>query len=506
MRRTYHGLVADWLIAHGGDREGEYLGVIAAHLEQGGRAVEARLYYQRAGDQAAAGYANEEAVGYYSKSLALTSEDNLEGQLTLLSARERVNELQGDREAQRQDLEALTGLMEKLDDHQHRAEVEVRWARYAERIGAHGRAIASAQRAAQLAEEAGASEVAVGAYNIWARALWKQGGPLQARQQAEEGLALAQEAGDLRGEQAVLITLGSIAWETGDLDRSLSFYERSLHIAREIGDRRGEAETLNNLGAVAASREDYLLTQDYLKQCLKIVRTIGNRQLEGSILGNLGLIAARLGEYQLAQEYYEGGLSISREVGDRRSEGIKLSNLGWLAAKQGAYDLAKERLEQSLGIARESNLVWLEAECLTGLGHTWWGLGEGLKAETAYWAGLALDRELGQHHRGTEPLAGLARVALANGELETAMARVEEVLAYITTSGSLAGAEEPHRITLTCYQVLEAAGDPRAAAVLEIGYTELARQADSLPSERARKRFLETIPWHRELVEAWEAE
>jgi class 3 adenylate cyclase/tetratricopeptide (TPR) repeat protein len=505
VRRVYHGLVADWLIAQGGERGGEYLGVIATHLERGGREAEARIYYQRSGDQAAASYANEEAVRSYGQAIALTPENDPESHLLLLLARERVNELRGDREAQRMDLEALTALMDQMDNHKKRAEVEVRWARYAERIGAHARAIESAEQAANLARGAGAVEVAVAAHNTWARALWKGGAPAQARTQAEAGLAMAREAGDLRGERKVLITLGSIAWETGDLDLSLSLYERSLHIAREVGDRRGEAETLNNLGAVAASRENYLLTQDYLKQCLKIVHEIGNRQLEGSVLGNLGLIAARLGEYKLAREYYERGLLISREVGDRRSEGIKLSNLGWLAAKRGAYPLAKENLEQSLGIARASNLVWLEAECLTGLGHTWSGLGEGLKAEAAYWSALALDRELGQDHRGTEPLAGLARVALANGDLEEALARVEEILAYTAQSGSLAGAEEPHRITLTCYRVLKAVQDPRAAAILEAGYTELQRQADSLPSSTARKRYLENIPWHRELVEARES-
>ncbi len=503
MRRIYHGLVADWLIEQQGEREGEYSGLIAAHLDQAGRQAEARAYYQLAGDQAAAGYANEEAVGFYTKALALTPDLDNEERYELLLARERVNELQGDQEAQRIDLEALAALAGNLEIDRQRAVVAVRWAKYAERIGSHDQAIRSARLAIKLAEGPDDRAVAVAAHNLWARALWKQGAAAQARQQADIGLALAEDTGDLQGKRALLGTLGSIAWETGDFDLSLSLYEQSLHLARQAGDRRGEAETLNNLGAISANREDYLLTQDYLRQCLKIVREIGNLQLEGSILGNLGLVAARLGEYMLAQDYYEDGLAISREVGDRRSEGIKLSNLGWLAAQKGEYSQAKEHLEQSLGIARESNLVWLEAECLTGLGHAWWGMGEGLKAEGVYWAALNLNREQGQHHRATDPLAGLARVALANGDLKAALARVEEILDHLDARGSLAGAEEPHRVTLTCYQVLMATGDPRAAAVLEAGYAELQQQVDRLPSETARRRFLDNIPWNRALAEAW---
>ena len=52
LRRVYHGLVADWLIQQAGERLGEFVGVIADHLERAGRADEAIDYLLRAGDQA----------------------------------------------------------------------------------------------------------------------------------------------------------------------------------------------------------------------------------------------------------------------------------------------------------------------------------------------------------------------------------------------------------------------------------------------------------------------
>ncbi len=75
LRRVYHGLVADWLIERtgerGGERAGEIAGLIGEHLELAGRAVEAAGYLGRAAVDAAAKFANEEAIRYYRRALAL---------------------------------------------------------------------------------------------------------------------------------------------------------------------------------------------------------------------------------------------------------------------------------------------------------------------------------------------------------------------------------------------------------------------------------------------------
>jgi hypothetical protein len=74
LRRIYHGLVADWLIERGGERAGEITGLIGEHLELAGRAAEAADYLGRAAVLAAAKFANEEAIRYYRRALALRQE------------------------------------------------------------------------------------------------------------------------------------------------------------------------------------------------------------------------------------------------------------------------------------------------------------------------------------------------------------------------------------------------------------------------------------------------
>ena len=89
VRKAYHGLVAEWLIQHGGERTSEYTGLIADHLELAGKYEQAAIYLYQAGEGAAKRYANDEAVEYFSRALALTPEDDLGGRFDLLLARKR---------------------------------------------------------------------------------------------------------------------------------------------------------------------------------------------------------------------------------------------------------------------------------------------------------------------------------------------------------------------------------------------------------------------------------
>jgi class 3 adenylate cyclase/predicted ATPase len=71
VRQAYHALVAEWLIEHTGDRKEEFTGLIADHLEQAGKETEAYHYLVKAGKEAAAKYANGEAIHSFKRALEL---------------------------------------------------------------------------------------------------------------------------------------------------------------------------------------------------------------------------------------------------------------------------------------------------------------------------------------------------------------------------------------------------------------------------------------------------
>lgn len=80
------------------------------------------------------------------------------------------------------------------------------------------------------------------------------------------------------------------------------------------------------------------------------------------------------------------------------------------------------------------------------------------------------------------------------------------MLAYFANGGTLDGTDEPLRISLTCYQVLQATGDLRAAEVLATAHATLTEQAAKISDAQMRRSFLENVPYHRAIAEAWAAQ
>jgi predicted ATPase/class 3 adenylate cyclase len=484
---------------------GHYLDLLAYHYDRSANLKKRREYLRRAGEAAAARYANVAALDYLNRALELTPEADAAERFGLLLVREQVENLQGARDAQAQDLAALEALADALGDDGYRAEVALRRANYAYRVGDSPAAIAAAALAVDLGQATGAHALAVGAYRQWAWALLRQGDYAAARAQATASLLLARSAGDRRGEGLVLGTLGAVAWYEGDYAAARAAYEQSLQLCREIGNRQGEGLVLGNLGLAASAQGDYAAARAAYEQSLRICREIGDRMGEGWALGVLGDAALSAGDYAAARAVYEQSLPIRREVGDRQGESWALGSLGLTIHSQGDHGAARTYGDQALQLARAIGERDWEAFALTVIGHTWLGDDRAIDAAAAYQEALGIRRALNQPNRAVESLAGLARVALAHGEITQAQAYVEEILVYLR-GGSLDGAAEPLRIYLTCYEVLCAAHDPRVEAVLTAGYSLLQERAARINDEPTRRMFLEQVPYHRELLAAWAAE
>ena len=104
-----------------------------------------------------------------------------------------------------------------------------------------------------------------------------------------------------------------------------------------------------------------------------------------------------------------------------------------------------------------------------------------------------------------DDLAGLARVALAQGHTGQALAHVEEILAWLA-GNSPEGMEFPVLVYLSCYQVLQAAGDAeQAKAILADGYNLLQQRANRIPDDALRRQFLQNVPFNHELLAAYDA-
>lgn len=323
----------------------------------------------------------------------------------------------------------------------------------------------------------------------------------EARAYYEQAHQLFEQLGDRQGSGITLKAMGNISVDLGDYEMARQCYEQALHDSQAIGNWPEEGVILSNLGIVARRQGDYGQAQRYYEHALHILREIGNRQGESLTLNNLGFVRYCQGQYTEAQSCYEEALRINRLYGYRRSESAVLINMAALYNGLGQFERAHEYSQQALDIARTVEDRHKQSAALVHVGHALIGLERYREAQAAYADALALWTETPQNPQVVEPLVGLARVALAEGRLADALGYVERVLAYLDADGSLAHADDPTQIYLTCYHILQANHDPRAETLLQTAYNELRVLAVHLDDDGVRRAFQEDDPVRRAVAD-----
>ncbi|MCP4542138.1 MAG: tetratricopeptide repeat protein [Chloroflexi bacterium] len=541
-RQKIHKRVVAWLMAREDEVIDEHLGLLADHLEKAGQTEQALVYLHRAGEQALAQFANEQAVDYLNRAMALVSEEQLTTRYNLLLSREAIYHLQGARDAQAEDLDALEHLAQVRQRPEEQAEVALRRAKVALVTGDYPAVIASVQVGIAQAQAAEDLEREAEAQLRWGEALSRQDeydagyerlksalvlaqtsgrrdleveilldignvamtlvGYTEGRNYSEQALAIAHEIGHRQFEGMALLSLGSAVSVLGDHTKAWDYYEKALMIAREIGHRQDENSALLELGLVTRFLGDHASSRDYFERVLDVSREIGDRRIESISLLNLGVITRSLGDYAGAQDYFERVLVIFRKMGDRSRASLTLHDLGIVADLQGDYARAQSYNEQSLALAREVSNRMGVGYALNALARSLVGLEELAKAVAIYQQAVDERRESGDVSLVIESLAGLAHATLLQGDLAAAQLHVEEILSYLENN-MLDGTEDPLRIYLICYHVLRANQDHRTQDVLTTAHTLLQEHAAKISDEEMRRSFLENVAVHREIVDEW---
>ncbi|MFN2110447.1 MAG: ATP-binding protein [Anaerolineae bacterium] len=496
-RATLHQWVAEFLENLRSDLRDTYVGLFAHHWERADRPDRAVTYLLRAGEQAAAQFANVEAAEYFSRALALTPSYSLE-RYTLLLARERIYDLMGDREARARDLDTLEKLAQALDDPLREAEIALRRANFEESGRDYPAAITEAQKAIRLARIARDVHGEAAGYLAWGRALFYQGDYHEARRQLQQALDRSMDFPQVQADS--LRSLGMVAEEQSE---ARDYFRQALHIHRKIGDRRGEWATLYNLSVLFLEQENCAQAMKYGERALNLCRKIGDRQGERMALDNLGYVTTCQADYTRAQTYYEQTLRLCRKIGDRHSEGHTLVHLSTLFSLFNQHDAAHAHAEEALHLAQETEDHQVEGDALTFMGHALWELGRWDEATEAYRQAHVLLTELGEGQLALDPLAGLARSALEQGDTAQALRNVEKILRDLDTL-LLNGSEEFLRIHLNCWHVLHALRDRRANDVLDTAHRALQRRVAKISDPEMQRVFLEDIHLHREIVQAYE--
>jgi class 3 adenylate cyclase/tetratricopeptide (TPR) repeat protein len=208
LRKVYHGLVADWLIAQGEERAAEFNGLIAEHLYQAGREAEAGQYFLHAGETALRSYANGEAEAHFRRAIAL-----------LAKAPQRAP--------------CLAGLSEALG-----------------RQGRGQEAVEIFHQAIELYFQEKEYDRVARLYTRLAQALWYIDNE-QARKACQEGLARLAGTPEGSGLARLLAEAGRTAWfRSRPTEEILSLCQKAIDIADRIGELEAKADASITLAMI----------------------------------------------------------------------------------------------------------------------------------------------------------------------------------------------------------------------------------------------------------------
>jgi len=542
-RAQLHETYAQFLETH--DEPARVLDLLAFHYDRSENFPKRRAYLRRAGEAAAARFANVEAVDYLTRALALAPASDLVERCVLLSSREQVYDVMGARDLQRADLGARETLALALNDIHEQITVTLRRGWLAERTAAYPDAIASAQKATALIgslhpqdESCLLSE----ANMLWAQAMWEQGDPSGARAYFERALELARACGDASNqahclnmlgtmarfagefararplhEQALAVSqaardrrrelwsfnnLAAVAYSIGDLEQAIAFYMDALQIVHEIGDRRGEATLLSNIAVAHNARGEYDQALTVHARALTLANAIADRKSILRVRVNLGDTYRLMGEYAQAKADTERALHLARELGDRFGEGFVLMNSAAIEFAGGEFAAAQDTAVRALELTRALTQRFSEAFVLNTLGQIALARENFPEAQNWFEQALAVWQSLEPLPEALEAHAGLAHIAVQRDDLQNAMAYTENILAYLDAHPAQHGDPAALAASLTAYRVLEKMNDARAYKILEAAHAALQARAEKIGDEKLRQSFLKNVRAHRELIQA----
>jgi tetratricopeptide (TPR) repeat protein len=367
--------------------------------------------------------------------------------------------------------------------------------------GLYEQAIATAQTALHLAQASQHIPSEAAAYHHWGRALQFQGSYTAAQRLLAQGFTLAEGAQLTSLCAGIHSSLGVTLLYLGDYLAGRQHQEAASQIYQQLGERYSELRSQNSLALVHLFSGDYSAAKAIYERCLRGFREIGDQRMIGLELNNLGAVYYHLGHYELARRYYMDGLTLKRAIGDRPLEGLLLANLGLLTYLLGDQAAALAYSQEALAVTQESGERDIHAYARMCMGHAFMGLGRLPEAAAAYRQAVELRQMLAQHSQALEPLAGLAAVYLAAGDLQAAQATIEQIVPHLN-SDALAGVVESLGIYLTCYRVLAANQDRRAMTVLRAGVQLLQNRAARISDAESRHSYLENVVAHRALLAA----
>jgi len=459
-RRKYHKRVAIWIEENSGDRLEEHLSLIADHYLKAGEEDLAADWFIRAGVRALKLSSMHQAKNLFEKAIKLISEKDTDRLWKATLGHDEVVGILGDLDARHADDEVLLTLARSLEDDRRLAEVHYRIGTQAYLEGKNQQALHAFNKGLDFAKKTDDLMMQALILPMKITILVFEGELQQAGSLVEDTLTLARQTKDADILARALFNVGPYFQAMGDLIKSIKLTKEMIEIYMQQGNRLGETYGLINLGYYYLLLGQFTKARRPLERAVKISTRLGAKSCLAYGLLNLGLAYWRLGESQEAFKVLESSSDALKVLGDQRG----------LASKQ-FY----------LGLCFES------ANNLN-------------EAVNHFKSAIETHKLFGAAAGVVEAQAGLARLALNEGDLAHAKALAQEVIEYLDDEGSQS-LELPILAYLSCVKVFEAVEDSAMAQhVIIRGKSEIQDRLDKISDDEWKRIFLQAVPENRELL------
>ena len=429
----------------------------------------------------------------------------------VLSRRERVHGLLGQRDNQSRDQGQLAALAPKIASEGERRALAEREAQVALLTGKHNRVdqlIKPVIRDARRGSKRWAHLKLT-----MALSLWQRGERDLARRELDAvfGASISELDDWLRGR--LLHARGRLEAADSKLADSLRSFFEAWNAYRKAGDIYGEALVLSDLGQHFATRGKFVDAARLLLRAQSLLRESGEPRALCRVLLDLGELHAKIGDFDVASRFYNQLLQFSEKDQFRLERAAATIGQGRILVHRGRFDEAMRLLGQclkDLGRVAVRHRIYVDGLNALALALATFSRGEKLTVGALRYAGDAADRatESGYLHglvqalciqvRGLLALGRTPEAAVRLGELDTAL---ESAMAHNVRMERLKAEVEYYR-----YCVYEARGDESAArTALQAAWAELGSQVQCLRGTGYEHAFLTNILANREILKALKA-
>ncbi len=325
--------------------------VVATHYLAAIEPAAAHRHLLRAGDDAHAVYALEEAAVWYRRALWAAADPHARAEA--LARLDDVARQQGRRDHGDAVVTELEGIARALQEPALLLDSALRRAHWLTVAGDHDGAIRLAETALDDARRLGDADAADRARLALGDLAYFSGRNAEARAHFLDVAASGREARRLRAFQR----LGALEALQGDVDAAFDHHREALALARRRHDAPLVATLLNSLGADRERKGAYEEALSHFRDAAEVAARSADRRTGAIALSNEALTHVSRGALAAALEAAERALEVATPLGADRSAAMASFARGYALRRLGRLDEARDSLNQAVRLREAASDV-----------------------------------------------------------------------------------------------------------------------------------------------------